>query len=49
MLFRSADISEYVNSSTAPIPEPETYALMLAGLGVVAWMRRRNERQRHTR
>ena len=45
----SADISEYVNSSTAPIPEPETYALMLAGLGVVAWMRRRNERQRHTR
>ena len=25
----------------APIPEPETYALMLAGLGVVAWAARR--------
>ena len=29
----SVDITGY----TAPIPEPETYALMLAGLGVVAW------------
>jgi hypothetical protein len=29
----SADITGY----TAPIPEPETYALMLLGLGVVAW------------
>ncbi|HUP05794.1 MAG TPA: PEP-CTERM sorting domain-containing protein [Caldimonas sp.] len=27
----------------APVPEPETYALMLAGLGVLGgWMRRRN-------
>ena len=25
----------------APIPEPETYALMLAGLGVVGWAARR--------
>ena len=25
----------------SPIPEPETYALMLAGLGVVGWMARR--------
>jgi hypothetical protein len=25
----------------APVPEPETYALMLAGLGVVGWMARR--------
>jgi hypothetical protein len=27
--------------SAAPIPEPETYALMLAGLGAVAWAARR--------
>lgn len=27
--------------STPPIPEPSTYALMLAGLGVVGWMARR--------
>jgi len=26
---------------TAPIPEPETYALMLAGLGLVGWAARR--------
>ena len=26
---------------TTPIPEPSTYALMLAGLGVVGWMARR--------
>jgi len=25
----------------APVPEPETYALMLAGLGLVGWMARR--------
>jgi hypothetical protein len=24
-----------------PVPEPETYALLLAGLGVVGWVRRR--------
>ena len=35
----SADIAGY----TAPIPEPETYALMLLGLGAVAWVRRRNQ------
>jgi hypothetical protein len=28
-------------SVTAPVPEPETYALMLAGLGVVGFMARR--------
>jgi hypothetical protein len=26
---------------TAPVPEPQAYALMLAGLGVVGWMARR--------
>jgi hypothetical protein len=35
----SADITGY----TAPIPEPETYALMLAGLGVVAWRSRKRK------
>jgi Domain of unknown function (DUF4394)/PEP-CTERM motif len=27
--------------ATAPIPEPSTYALMLAGLGVIGWVARR--------
>jgi hypothetical protein len=35
----TADITGY----TAPIPEPETYALMLAGLGAVAWVSRRRQ------
>lgn len=33
-----------ISTVTAPVPEPETYALMLAGLGMVGFMasRRRN-------
>lgn len=34
-----------VGSITAPVPEPETYALMLAGLGMVAWVARRRRTQ----
>lgn len=29
-------------SSPVPVPEPETYALMIAGLGAISWMRRRS-------
>jgi len=29
--------------SLAPVPEPETYALMLAGLGLVGFMARRRK------
>ena len=36
---------QYVGSVAAPIPEPETYALMLAGLGVVGLLVRRRARQ----
>lgn len=31
---------EYSFAATAPIPEPETYAMMLSGLGLLGWMRR---------
>ncbi|WP_222846716.1 PEP-CTERM sorting domain-containing protein [Chitinolyticbacter meiyuanensis] len=32
------------NAITAPVPEPETYALLLAGGGLVGWARRRQMR-----
>lgn len=34
-----------LNSQLAPVPEPETYALMLAGLGAVAFVARRRKQQ----
>jgi hypothetical protein len=41
--FLGAGISHFTvyGTVTPPIPEPSTYALMLAGLGVVGWMARR--------
>jgi hypothetical protein len=30
---------------TAAIPEPSTYALMLAGLGTIGWLKRRRRRR----
>ncbi len=44
LTFKSPDFNAFEASNfstTSPIPEPETYALMLAGLGVVGFMARR--------
>lgn len=38
---------DIMQAVAAPVPEPETYALMLAGLGMVGWVGRR-QRQRST-
>ncbi|WP_374360569.1 FxDxF family PEP-CTERM protein [Pseudoduganella danionis] len=31
------------NNPTAPVPEPETYAMLLAGLGLLGWTARRRQ------
>jgi hypothetical protein len=41
LVERSISMSVESGGALVPIPEPSTYALMLAGLGVVAWTRRR--------
>lgn len=43
-----ANIMQVDNVNVAPVPEPETYALLLAGLGAIAFTRRRVEAARRT-
>ncbi len=38
---RAPDADAVAPTFATPIPEPETYALMLAGLGVLGWAARR--------
>lgn len=40
---QTVDQNYRIEMVTAPIPEPETYALMLAGLGLVGFMARRRK------
>jgi hypothetical protein len=43
LLFTLIDVS--VMSAAAPIPEPSTYALMLAGLGIVGFVANRRRKR----
>ncbi len=38
-------VVEYAAPVTAPVPEPETYAMMLAGLGLLGFMARRRKQK----
>jgi len=45
LVFASSDNAfESANFSITPIPEPETYALMMAGLGVIGFVARRRRK-----
>jgi hypothetical protein len=37
-----------VDIAAAPVPEPETYAMLLAGMGLVGWQVRRRNKNAHT-
>jgi hypothetical protein len=41
--YASLSILADVSAVTAPIPEPETYAMLLAGLGFLGWAHRRRK------
>lgn len=45
--IQSMSGAQYVTTVTLPIPEPETWALMLAGLGSLAMVSRRRRRAAH--
>jgi hypothetical protein len=46
--FRNADFAPGVNVQVAAVPEPETYALMLAGLSALGFVARRRVRSGQT-
>jgi hypothetical protein len=44
--FRNADFAPSANLQVAAVPEPETYALMLAGFSVLGFVGRLRSRSR---
>ncbi|MEW6762692.1 MAG: PEP-CTERM sorting domain-containing protein [Pseudomonadota bacterium] len=38
-------VGSLLSQTIAPVPEPQTYALFLGGLGVMGWMARRRRKQ----
>jgi hypothetical protein len=40
-IYNTALSAQEIATLAPAVPEPETYALMLAGLGAVGWMARR--------
>jgi len=39
--FSSSQSTQFIALEIAPVPEPEQYALLLAGLGLIGWSARR--------
>jgi PEP-CTERM motif len=44
LLGGSVGFTGSISITAQPVPEPETYALLLAGLGIVGWVARRRSR-----
>lgn len=43
--FAIDDISLSIKSTVPAVPEPETYAMLVAGLGLLGWVGRRRKQQ----
>lgn len=39
--YGASSLNYYVDLAASPVPEPETYAMLLAGLGLLGWRLRR--------
>ena len=44
LTFSTTGIAFEIAQASAPVPEPETYAFLLAGLGALGFMSRRRKR-----
>ena len=40
----AGDNSQFISATVTAVPKPETYALMMAGIGMVGWVSKRRKK-----